>query len=63
VSYDTEGIRRMLARKPLTFDAAGELVHGLGLNDLDGSGADVPELALDADVHVYAGVDVPLASA
>jgi GDSL-like Lipase/Acylhydrolase family/Abnormal spindle-like microcephaly-assoc'd, ASPM-SPD-2-Hydin/PKD domain len=61
VSYDTYGIRRMFA-EGLRLGSLGNLVHGLALRDLDSTGADVPEIRLDADLHVYANVGIPLVS-
>lgn len=59
VSYDTAGIRRALAKKPLAWSSAGALVHGLGLNDLDPSGSDVPEIRFDASLAAYAYAGFP----
>lgn len=59
VSYDTAGVRRLAAERPLTLSSMGALVHGLGVNDLDRSGEDVPEVRLDANVTAYAFAGVP----
>jgi Ca2+-binding RTX toxin-like protein len=59
VSYDTAGIRRLVAERPLQLSSLGALVHGLAIDDLDASGADVPEIRLDANVTAYAYAGVP----
>jgi Ca2+-binding RTX toxin-like protein len=63
LSYDTEGIRRIFQQKPVQLSSLGALIHGLYLRDWNDAGEDVPELRLDADLHVYANVGVPLVSA
>ena len=59
LSYDTAGIRRTIASKPLTWSSLGALVHGFGINDLDADGNDVPEIRLDASLSLYAYAGVP----
>ncbi len=59
LSYDTAGIRRTIATKPLKWSSLGALVHGFGINDLDSEGNDVPEIRLDASLALYAYAGVP----
>ncbi|HEY3183270.1 MAG TPA: hypothetical protein VGJ77_10570 [Gaiellaceae bacterium] len=69
VVYTTRGIRTVVQKltddNPDNDDAAlvADLIfQGVGLDDLDGAGTDVPEIRLWAEVHAGAAVDVKIIS-
>ncbi len=58
MGYDTYGIRQAFANGEVV-----RLAQGLYIDDLDGSGADVPEVAFVGTVAVSAAIDIGIAAA
>lgn len=63
MGYDTFGLRQAFMREKIGAGTAVDLIKGVFIDDLDASGADVPELTLIGEVSAGAGVDIGFAAA
>ena len=63
MGYDTFGIRKTFERREVNPGIVLDLLDGVFIDDLDASGADVPEITLIGEVRAGAGVDIGFAAA